>query len=354
MKVLLLATVREFYRQRAGFFLVVVFILFGFLTSREHYAFARFFLTDDWGMTALLVVWIAYTLLCAQFLRRQLAQPEYVFLQNAYLWSPAKRITRLLTMALGFILPLISYGVYVFTIARQENVVEKTWPVLPFWLLTSIILMAVAEWHLRKPDIAKATKTIIRLPFRRPTSFVFWTLEGLLRERGFTLLLSKVGVFLFMVAALVYDSTGAFDLRLPGIGFTLAYLLNAGLSYELFLWENKIWLWGKSLPFGKITRFGRVVILHAILLLPETFLAISYGTRLQWHELVQLYVLGLSTLLLYHASLYRRPKLLEETLQPVAVGFIILTFVILYKIPIVLLTSVILVGALAGWRRWYG
>ena len=353
MKVLLLSTVREFYRQRAGFFLVAVFILFGFLSSREHYVFALFFLNDDWGMGALLVVWIAYTLLCAQFLARQLTQPEYVVLQNAVLWPIGKRMIRMLVMALGFILPLIFYGVYVFTIARQEHMVAKIWPMVLYWLIMSVILISIAEWRLRNPDQTTATKTTLRLPFRRPANFVFWTLEWLLRERGFTLLLSKVGVFLFMIAALVYDSTGTYDLRLPAVGFTLAYLLNAGLSYELYLWDNEVWLWGKSLSFGKLTRFGRVVILHAILLLPETFLAVGQGTRLEWYKLAQLYALGISTLLLYHASLYHSPKLLEETLQPLAVGFIILTFAILYKIPIVLLALILLTGAFVGWRRWY-
>ena len=248
MKVLLLSTVREFYRQRAGFFLVAVFILFGFLTSREHYAFALFFLTDEWGMMALFIVWIAYTLLCAQFLANQLIQTEYAFLQNAYLWPLGKQIGRLTGMSLGFLLPLIFYGIYVSSIARQENLLDKTWPMFVYWLLLSVFLTAVAEWRLRHPDVAASTrKPDFRLPFKRPANFVFWTLEWLLRERGFTLLLSKVGVFIFMIAALVYDSTGTYDLRLPAVGFTLAYLLNAGLSYELYL------LGKRSVAVGKIT-----------------------------------------------------------------------------------------------------
>ncbi len=354
MKVLVLSTVREFYRQRAGFFLVVVFVLFGFLPSREHYAFAMFFLTDEWGMVALGAVWGVYTLLCAHFLANQLVQPEYTILHNARLWPSGRRCGRLLVMALGFLLPLIFYGIYVLSIARQEQVVEKTWPMFAYWLLLTLALTAVTEWRLRHPDIGSSSrKTNFRLPFRRPARYVFWTLEWLLRDRGFTLLLSKVGVFLFMIAALVYDSTGTYDLRLPAVGFTLAYLLNAGLSYELYLWENEVWLWGKSLPFGEAKRFGRVVVLHALLLLPETFLAVGQGTRLHWYELAQLYALGLGALLLYHAQLYRKARLLEETLQPVAIGFIILTFAILYKIPIALLALTLLGVAFTGWRRWY-
>ncbi len=354
MKVLFASTVREFYRQRAGFFLVAIFLLFGFLSSREHYAFALFFLTDDWGMAALLVLWTAYAILCAQFLTNRLTQPEYAFLQNAYLWPFIKRISRLMALALGFLIPVLMHGLYVLSIARTEGLLDRTWPLFLYWLLLSTFLAAVAEWRLRHPDLAASTrKTAFRLPFKRPTHFVFWTLEWLLRERGFTLLLSKIGVFLFMTGALVYDSTGTYDLRLPAVCFTLAYLLNAGLSYELYLWENEVWLWGKSLPFGKTRRFGRTVILHFLLLLPETFLILRYGTRLHGHEVAQLFFLALGALLLYHARLYRKHQLLEETLQPLAVGFVILTFAVLYKVPIVILAVVVLAGAFAGWRRWY-
>ncbi len=354
MKVLLLSTVREFYRQRAGFFLVTAFILFGFLSSREHHAFALFFLTDEWGMTALLIIWIAYTLLCAQFLNNQLTRPEYVLMHHAYLWPWSKRVMREIVMVLGFILPLLGYGMYVLSIASQEDLLANSWPMFAFWLLLTLALLAVTEWRWRNPDVASSNrKTDFRLPFRRPVNFIFWTLEWLLRERGFTLLLSKLGVFLFMISALVYDSTGVYDLRLPAVGFSLAYLLNAGLSFELYQWENEVWLWGKSLPSGTTIRFSRVIILHAILLLPETILAIRYGTRLEWGELAQLYTLGLSVIILYHAQLYRRQLPLEETLQPVAIGFIILTFAILYKIPVALLAGILLGGAFVGWRRWY-
>ncbi len=354
MKVLLASTVREFYRQRAGFFLVAVFLLFGFLTSREHYAFALFFLTDEWGMSALLIIWIIYTLLCAQFLSNQLIQPAYAFLQNAYLWPMGRRFVRLMGMASGFLLPLGFYGIYVSGIARQGNLLNKTWPIFFYWLLLSVFLAGVAEWRLRHPDLAaSARKSGLRLPFKRPAHFIFWTLEWLLRERGITLLLSKIGVFLFMTAALVYDSTGTYDLRLPAVCLMLAYLLNAGLSYELYLWENEVWLWGKSLPFGKNRRFGRAVVLHLLLLLPETFLIVRYGARLRGYEISLLFLLALGALLFYNASLYRKKQLLEETLPPLAIGFIILTFAILYKIPVALLAFLLLAGAFMGWQRWY-
>lgn len=350
MKTLLISTVREFFRQRAGFFLVAIFLLFGFLTSREHYAFALFFLKDEWGMIILFGLWGTYTLLCAQFIARQWQRPAYVFLHSVRLWPPVKRFFRLFLMALGFIQPLLFYGVYVLSIARQENILGDSWPMFMYWPLLCIGLVAVTEWRLHRPDVASsARKSSMNLPFKRPTSMVFWTLEWLLRERGLTLLLTKLGAILFVTATLVYDSTGDYDLRLPTLGFTLAYLMNVGLSQELFDWENRVWLWGKSLPVSRGKRFLNVIILHAILMLPETFVAVRGDTRgsVSAWEWVQVFGLGLACLILHHVRLYGKNYDPEKSSQSLLVGYLILTFLILYSVPVWGLSLV-----LFGWAVW--
>jgi hypothetical protein len=353
MKVLLLATVREFFRQRAGFFLVLLFLIFGFLTSREHYAFAQFFLTDPWGMPTLFVIWIGYALLCVQFINHQFTRPEFVFLHGARLWPLPIRLYRLGVMAVGFIQPLLYYGIYVVFVAIQEGVFSRTLPMFVFWLVLGAGLLGVAEWRLRHPDVASSVrKGGFSLPFRRPVSVVFWTLEWLLRERGLTLLLTKLGATLFVLATLVYDRTGDYDLRLPAIGFTLAYLMNSGLSYELYYWESEVWLWGRSLPVSSPKKFLTLVLLHAILLLPETLFALrDGGTQFSWWEWVQLYALGVSCLLLHHARLYRQEIRLEDTGTFLFFGYVVLTFVILYSVPIWVISLVLLVGADLIWFR---
>jgi len=354
MKTLFISTVREFFRQRAGFFLVAIFLIFGFLTSREHYAFALFFLKDGWGMAVLFVLWSSYTLLCAQFIAQQWLRPEYVFLHNVRLWPPTKRFLRLFLMALGFIQPLLLYGVYVLSIARQENILGESWPMFFFWPLLCLGLVVMTEWRLRWPDVASsARKSGVRLTFKRPASMAFWTLEWLLRERGLTLLLTKVGAILFATATLVYDSTGDYDLRLPALGFTLAYLMNVGLSQELFDWENRVWLWGKSLPISRWKRFLNVAILHAILILPETFVAVrgdTIGSLSAW-EWGQVYALGLACLLLYHVRLYRPTYNPDKASQHLLVGYLALTFLILYSVPVWGLSIVLLGGTVWEWRR---
>ncbi|HEV7350155.1 hypothetical protein [Telluribacter sp.] len=358
MKVLLASTVQEFYRQRAGFFFVVLGLIFGFLSGREHHAFAVFFLNDEHGMLYLLLIWGLYTGMVGQFVEQLWSLPAYTFVYQARLLPPLRRYYYLLAVALGLLQPILFYGTYIFFIARQEarqdGLLGQYWPVPVYWLLLTLLLVALAEHRLRNPGkVQKQKAGTVALPFRRPRSWTFWTLEWLLRERGLTLLISKAGALLFFSGTLIYYHTGTYDLRLPAIGCTFAYLLNAGVSYELYLWESRVWQWGRSLPVAATKRYGRLALLHAILLLPETCLALRYlGGELSPAGLLQLYSLGLGALLLYHSYLYRQHQLMEDTVRPVFILFVLLTFTVMYKVPLWLIAPGLLVGSAGGWWRW--
>ncbi|WP_247235451.1 hypothetical protein [Telluribacter sp. SYSU D00476] len=354
MNVLLISTVREFYRQRAGFFFVLLGLLFGFLSGREHYAFALFFLNDRFGMLYLFLIWALYTLMVGQFVRQQWARPDYTFIYHTRLLPPARRYYYLAAVGLGLLQPVLYYGGYLMIIARQEKIIPAAWPVPLYWLLLTLGVVAVADGRLRHPNTVSQKAGGRELPFARPRSWTFWTLEWLVRERALTLLLCKSGAMLFMTATLIYFHTGTYDLRLPAIGCTFAYLLNVGLSYEIYQWESRAWLWGRSLPVPATKRYLQAVLLHAVLLLPETLVALRYlGGLLTLTGLLQLYGLGLASVLVYHTYLYRQDRLLEDTVRPLFIAYVLLTFLILYHLPLWVLVTGGGVASFWWWkRRW--
>ncbi len=92
MKTLFQATVSEFYRQRAGFFLTVTFLAFGFMKAREHRAIASFLVSDYYGIAILLAIWSAYALMCLTFWNYLWTSIEYTFVYNARLVPAIKRL----------------------------------------------------------------------------------------------------------------------------------------------------------------------------------------------------------------------------------------------------------------------
>ncbi|GAB3166161.1 hypothetical protein [Telluribacter humicola] len=353
MKVLLISTVREFFRQRAGFFFVLLGLLFGFLSGREHRAFALFFLTDRFGMIYLFLIWVMYALMVGQFVWQLWVRSEYTFIYHTRLLPRVRRYYYLAAVGMGLLQPILYYGVYLFLIARQDTALAAAWPVPVYWLLLTLLVVVVADSRLRNPDTVQKQKArSFRLPFSRPHNWTFWTLEWLIRERGLTILLCKAGAMLFMSATLIYFRTGTYDLRLPAIGCTFAYLLNVGLSYEIYQWESRIWLWGRSLPVSEFRRYIQAALLHAVLLLPETLIAPRYlGGQLTLPDLIQLYGLGLGSLLLYYTQLYQQDRLLEDTIRPLFIAYVVLTFIILYHTPVWLLTAGLLGVSFWLWKR---
>jgi hypothetical protein len=354
MKVLLLTTVREFYRQRAGFFLVLLGVLFGFLSGREHHAFAVFFLTAPQGALYLLVLWGLYAALLAQWVDRQWSLPAWAVVYQARLLPPMRKYRYLSAVVLGLLQPVLYHALYLLVVAGQEGLWGRFGPIGAVLLLLAGLLLAAANYRLQTPGRVQQRKgSTLRLPVRRPARWTFWTLEWLLRERGLTLLLSKAGAMLVMMGTLTYYQSGTYDLRLPAIGSLLAYLLNVGLSYELYGWESQQWLWARSLPVAYAKHYRRVVLLHALLLLPETLLALRYlGGELTAVAVLHLYGLGLGAVLLYHSSLYRKHRLAADTLRPVFWGYLLLTFAVLYHLPIAGLALVAGFIALGSWWRW--
>jgi hypothetical protein len=353
MKAILLATVSEFFKQRAGMFFVLIAVIFGFLSGAEHHALAIFFLTDRFGMLYILILWTLYAFLCLHFLLNLWKQPAYHFVYQTRLWSVQKRFFRFGLIALGFLQPLIYYGLCIMAVAYQDHLLKRVWPVFVFYLILILAVAAGTEWRIRNPRLFVSNRRRVgKWHVRRPLSWIYWSLEWLVREKGVTLLICKTGSALVFVCTLLYYQTDTYDLRLPAICLSLAYLLNTGLSYELFQWENVVWLWNRSLPLSIQQRFGRMLLIHALIILPETLICFRYHT-LTMAEIIQLYGLGLSVLLLFHTRLYRKNGLLEDSIQPVLIGFVVLTLLVLYKIPVLLIA---VSGFLYSWfvfQKWY-
>lgn len=354
MKTLLTSTVYEFFRRRAGMFLVLLGILFGFMGGAEHHAIAVFFLTGSYGMLYLFCIWLLYSLVCAQFVFQLWKLPEYTFIYDARVWPVFVRLKRLTFMGLAFLQPILFYGIYLISIAAQDKVLANIWPVFIYYPLLAALLAGVAEWRLRNPVRYVATSRVvgIKWPFRRPVSWLYWSVEWLFQERGVTLLVGKIGPVLVATGTMLYYSTDVYDLRLPAVGLSLAYLLNFGISLEYYKWENEVCLWGRSMPVSPLRRFLRIVVFHAIIILPETFAAIR-NAALSAGEIVQLYLLGLTILTIIHLFIYKKEGLPDDPLKVFLFGFVGLTLLILYKIPLLLLVAAGMLFSVWIYPRWY-
>lgn len=354
MKILFRSTVGEFYRQRAGFFLIIILLAFGFLSAREHTGIAIFLLAGKSGTISLAVMWISYTLMAQIFWNALWSSPAYSFVYHTRLIPVVRRLAWLGALATGFLVPPLLYGIWIVNVVLNEGIFPRAIPVFCTWLVMWLLLVLWSERKLRTQDTAVIKKiSPVALHFKRPVSWTFWTLEWLFRDKSLTLLLCKAGAVLFTVATLAYYGTDDYDFRLPAIGLSIATLANIGLSYEVFHWETGIWPWSRSLPVSFLTRAIRLALVHFIILVPDFLLTIRYGYPLLTpDEILQIFFIQISLLLWYHSTLYKEKVLLEDSLGTVFILFIVLTILILYSVPPGLLAVTLLAwGGLNYYRR---
>ena len=171
---------------------------------------------------------------------------------------------------------------------------------------------------------------------------LLWTIEWLFRERGLTLLLTKLGSSLAIAATLWYYSTDEFDLRLPAVGLSFAALANLGISYETYRWRVEAWSWSRTLPLKRRQRVLDIVFTHFLLLIPELFVITRYGlSELEVIDLIQLFFFTCSILISYHGLLSFFNLPLENSLKRLFFPYIVLTILIMYQIPLYFLTIIL-------------
>ncbi len=354
MNILFKSLVLSFYRQRTGFFFVVLLLAFGIMSSREHLALAALIMGNFLALGITGLLWAAYMGMAGGYCITLLHQKNYQFVRETYLLPAHVRWRLWLEVSAGLSAPVLTYGAFILVTGLQQRAFVAC------TLLTAILLLLLTgtafllERRTRIPlDSfgAVSRKAVLALPFRRKASWPLWTLEWLFRERGISLLLTKTMTFVLLAGVLPYYTPDTYDLRFPAFLFLVLSLLHIGLCRELFYWEHTVWSWQRSLPHSLLQRYSRLLLVLALLLLPEIFLTLRYG-NLSATEILQLSLFSLSLVACYYTTLLVANPPLEAISGRLFAAFVAITFIILYHTPLSLAAVSLLVTSGLLFRKY--
>jgi len=341
MNILTRSFVVGFYRQRVGFFLLVIALAFGIMTSREHTALAALITENLIALLLCTLTWVFYLIMVLHYCRRIFSDPAYRFIYELRFLQVFARWKSWLAIAAGMLAPVWLYAAFIAATGFKNGIPSAG------ILITCIVALLLAtaclflERRLHTPLAAYAPSrkaNISRLPYKRPVSWIFWSLEWLIRERGLTLLLTKSATLFLLAGVLPLYEPERYDLRLPAFLFLVTGAIHAGLSQELFHWENSAYLNRRALPVPLIRRYTEATLVHAAMLLPEIILSLRYGWKLfTLAEWLSLQFFLISLLVFFYISRYKHTQPLEESPGSLLAGFVTLTLAILYNIPLILM-----------------
>jgi hypothetical protein len=273
--ILIKSLVNQFYRQNAGLFAFLVFIMVaavgranGVGLLEYHLSLMEGIMTNRPFLLFVLAAWLLYALKCAQFMAVTLRHKDYGFLSLVFLKKQLPVFGMLLLVQFLFLLPILVYAFLTVWVA----LVHHWWPhigvVFLFFLLISFggaFLYQQLINHPEKRRVAHAAGNTL-IPAKQ-----YWVF--LLRHIGnchkILFVVIKCATCLILYGLLYDPGHGRSNLQMVILFYSFALLGHGVLIYSIRAWEESHMAFYRGLPVSMTSRFLQYGVLHLLLLIPE-------------------------------------------------------------------------------------
>ncbi|HEY9048727.1 MAG TPA: hypothetical protein VIN08_22635 [Ohtaekwangia sp.] len=347
--------VREFYRQNASFFLLVVGIAGGFMRGQDHIALAESFISSPLMILIPATVWAIYTFKVINFNKEVLRRGENEFLFVFRLLPAKDQYSTLIATLNNQLMPATGYGVLLVLIALKNNRPESAAIVI----VTLLLLMLFAAWQLyyslHHPDLEKKVSGIKRWfdkTFHKPYA-IFFT-EWILRRQAWLLIGTKVFSTAILLAVCYLYTDEPYDHRLLGMGVVIIATAHLALLGTLHEFENYHFAVLRQLPL----RFSQRVLYTSGTLLPSVILEIGllityFPKNLSLPILLQSILLFFAMILFIYSTLYIHNWMQKRWDRRIFILMMTLIVLILFAVPLWVLAVLLAAAGLYNWNRLY-
>jgi hypothetical protein len=273
--ILIKSLVKPFYRQNAGLFAFLVFIMVaavgranGVGLLEYHLSLMEGIMTNRPFLLFVLAAWLLYALKCAQFMAVTLRNRDYGFLSLVFLKKQLPVFGMLLLVQVLFLLPILAYAFLAIWVA----LVHHWWPhiglLIIFFLLISFggaYLYQRLINHPEKRRVAHMGGTT------RITAKQYWVF--LLRCIGnyhkILFVVIKCATCLTLFGFLYDPGHGRSNLEMVILFYSFAVLGHGVLIYSIRAWEESRMAFYRGLPVSMTRRFLHYGWFHLLVLIPE-------------------------------------------------------------------------------------
>jgi hypothetical protein len=271
--------VKPYYRQNAGLFCFVFFIMFlavGTGLLECHYSLILGMMINPSFFMAVLAVWLMYAIKCSQFITRTFRKAEFSWLYMLSLVNPGKVYGLLLLVQLVFFLPVLSYLVIILGVGYHQHWYAQSNVALLFNLF---ICAASAYWYLYL--LQKPGTTLFAINWKLPlftyrknySNFLFLYLF----ENSKVLFL-VIKIYNCVTLYLMLDNRNPSedkDLRMTALFYSIGMLGHGMLIHRLKEMENARLAFCRGLPVSLTRRFVQYGWFYLCVLIPEIVIIAS-------------------------------------------------------------------------------
>ena len=306
--------VTPFYKQNAGLFAFLIFIMFGVVGRANgvglleyHYSLIQAIMTNIPFLLFTLSAWFLYAFKCAQFMLDIFGKKEYIFLQVLTQKKPVYTFWKMLVVQTMLLLPVLLYALISIWIG-----VLHSWWLHGFIIVIFLLFLSFAgswwyQYILYRPD-----KRILPVPWKMYSvaaySFYWLFLIRYIWNSRKTLFLVIKMVSCLVLYGLLRNLSGDHsDLRMVILFYSFTLLGHGVLIYIIRAMEESDLRFYRSLPFSLLQRFLQYALLYLFLFIPDIMVIVSLTPdHIPFGDSILLVFYGYSILLLLNSLLFIR------------------------------------------------
>lgn len=308
-RILLRLLVFQFYKLNAGFFLFIFIFFFGIISPgmqiAYHLSIIHSVINSFFLLAFVITCWFLYNLKCVSFFERVIRKYRESFLCELQAINEKKLFAMVIACHLLVFLPVAIYASIVELIAWQQ---QKF--IAAIIIVISIFLMIAASSFYIKKLLVNLTSDSKRLflqnLYRRRfgPSYLFYSLYYILYKKKVSVFTLKV--FSFALFYLVFiRSADNFDKdSFTNILILIGYF-HSILLFQVHKFVEEKCSFTRNLPLPLLKRMAMFFVPVCVLYLPEIFyLCINRTTLLSFPDIIKVYLMLVSQLMLYTSIIY--------------------------------------------------
>lgn len=354
-KVLLKIFANGFYRVHAGLFLFIGLVMVGAIPPQNLWMYEKTlmlaFVSGPIMMLVVFAIWLLYTIKAVHYVSTQIFAVNQQFLfYSSNSFNRNKQFESWACVQFVVLFPIIGYGLIAVFVGFINHYYMASITILLYLVfLTAASAGIYVKLINRLMDGSKQSFLLkISSKWRKP--FFSLYVYHLSDKMKVTYLITKALSWLIIIGVFTLFADVKTDTRVAGIAMLAIITAHAVLIYQQHVFEGQYLAFSRNLPYSHSTRFLNYAKSYLLLLLPEIIWLFSRFNPMIAFELL---LLGLSIILFFHCLLYNIGHDMDKYLQWVMGTFIVLFWVIMYRLIWVIVPLNLGIAYLIFYRRYY-
>lgn len=323
------SVVTPFYRQIAGAFYFLFFVLFGIQPNfkqalETHYYILISILESRQAFVIYAITCILYFIKCISFYANRVIKNEYHFLQVLNGLPSTKRLAGFSFTGILLLLPVIIYTLLIIIVGAGAGKIAGLYA--PVCLI--LLLIAATAFYLdylNRKAASLSAHTFFRLK-RQPATLWWFILKYMFREQFLALVIIKLISFCCIYFFVITDNS-VFESRMMWLILMLCLAAHSVIIYKNFYFIEDKLIFYRSLPLKPFAILISLFFCYAILLIPEYWalraLAVLHGNI---YEYCCILIAVPAILTLLHVLLYTDDLKMDGYLSLVFLVWILFFF----------------------------